>query len=264
MAYLPLKTPAHVDSNQMAVDQLQQNFPFFFMFTFLIPLFYLVSKLAEEKESKSREGMKMMGLKDSAYFLSWFAFFFIIILFMSLVILGMLSINVFSNSNGFLVFMLALLYGMSLFGFAIIIVSFMPTVRSSATTASLLHIVTYFLVFAVKSEDFPVAGKIVVCIFPNLAMSLAIFNLYHFESDSNGMSFELAGSWYNNFTFNIGLSMLAFDAVFYLCLGLYLDKVLKSQYGVAQKWNFICTRSYWCGNRRRGGNQSKEDLEKLL
>ena len=228
-----MKTPEHVDSNQMAVDQLQQNFPFFFMFTFLIPLFYLVSKLAEEKESKSREGMKMMGLKDNAYFLSWFVFFFVIILFMSLVILGMLSINVFSNSNSFLVFLLALFYGMSLFGFAIVIVSFMPTVRASATTASLLHIVTYFLVFAVKSDTFPVAGKVVTCIFPNLAMSLAIFNLYHFETDSNGMTIALAGEWYNNFTFNIGLGMLAFDFVFYLLLGLYLDKVLKSQYGVS-------------------------------
>ena len=32
------------------------------MCIFLLPLFYMVSKLAEEKESKAREGMKMMGL----------------------------------------------------------------------------------------------------------------------------------------------------------------------------------------------------------
>jgi len=37
------------------------------MFTFLIPLYYLVTKLAEEKELKSREGMKMMGTKDFPY-----------------------------------------------------------------------------------------------------------------------------------------------------------------------------------------------------
>lgn len=45
------------------------------MFTFLIPLYYIVSKLAEEKENKSREGMKMMGLKDTSYFLSWLVFY---------------------------------------------------------------------------------------------------------------------------------------------------------------------------------------------
>lgn len=65
------------------------------MFTFLIPLYYIVSKLAEEKESKSREGMKMMGLKDFAYFTSWFVFFLVITVFMSAVITGMCAINIF-------------------------------------------------------------------------------------------------------------------------------------------------------------------------
>lgn len=60
------------------------------MFTYLIPFYYIVSKLAEEKESKSREGMKMMGFKDSSYFLSWFVFYAIIILTMSLLMTAML------------------------------------------------------------------------------------------------------------------------------------------------------------------------------
>jgi len=38
------------------------NFPFFYMIMYLIPFYYLTSKIAQEKESKSREGMKMMGL----------------------------------------------------------------------------------------------------------------------------------------------------------------------------------------------------------
>lgn len=97
------------------------------MFTFLIPLYYIVSKLAEEKESKSREGMKMMGLKDSSYFLSWIAFYGTIVLFMSLVITAILSINVFFNSNKFFVFLLAFFYGMSLFGFSVCIVALLPT-----------------------------------------------------------------------------------------------------------------------------------------
>lgn len=97
------------------------------MFTFLIPLYYIVSKLAEEKESKSREGMKMMGLKDSSYFLSWLVFYGTIVALMSIVMMGILSINVFYNSNKFLVFILAFFYGMSLFGFSVVIVAILPT-----------------------------------------------------------------------------------------------------------------------------------------
>jgi len=65
------------------------------MFTFLIPLYYITSKLAEEKEGKSREGMKMMGLKDSSYFLSWFVFHLILMIIMALIITLMCSINLF-------------------------------------------------------------------------------------------------------------------------------------------------------------------------
>lgn len=122
-----MKTPSFNSVDPSVSEQLSQNFPFFFMFTFLIPLYYIVSKLAEEKESKSREGMKMMGLKDSSYFLSWFVFYTTIVLFMALVMTGMLSINVFYNSNKFLVFLLAFFYGLSLFGFSVVIVAILPT-----------------------------------------------------------------------------------------------------------------------------------------
>jgi ATP-binding cassette subfamily A (ABC1) protein 5 len=97
------------------------------MFTFLIPLYYFVSKLAEEKESKAREGMKMMGLKDSTYFLSWFIFFSAIMAIMSLTIAIMTAFNVFNHSNFLLVFLLSFFYGMTLFGFAILVVSFIPS-----------------------------------------------------------------------------------------------------------------------------------------
>jgi hypothetical protein len=39
---------------------------------FLLPLYYLVTKLTEEKESKAREGMKMMGLTDDVYYFAWY------------------------------------------------------------------------------------------------------------------------------------------------------------------------------------------------
>jgi hypothetical protein len=122
------------------------------MFTFLIPLYYIVSKLAEEKEYKSREGMKMMGLKDFSYFASWILFFFLIVFGMSLILTVMVSINVFPGSNKFLIFMMALCYGSSLFGFGLVIVAILPNVRSSATAASLIHVVTFFAIYAISSS----------------------------------------------------------------------------------------------------------------
>lgn len=119
------------------------------MFTFLIPLYYMVSKLAEEKESKSREGMKMMGLKDGPYYMSWMVFYLIICGFMCAIILGISSINTFTKSSKLLVFTMVMLYGLSLYGFSVVVVAILPNVRASATAASLFHVLTYFIVFAV-------------------------------------------------------------------------------------------------------------------
>ena len=220
---MPMKTPEYESIPPMATDGLSQQFPFFFMFTFLIPLYYLVSKLAEEKESKAREGMKMMGLKDSSYFSSWFVFFLIIILIMATVIVLMVSINVFKNSSKVLIFLLALFYGLSLFGFSLVVVSILPTVRASATAATLIHIITYFAVFALRDPDNPFGLKLLMSIFPNVGMSFAIYNLYHFEADSTGLSFSNFSEMYNNTSFLSSIVMLFIDSLFYLGLGLYLD-----------------------------------------
>jgi hypothetical protein len=86
----------------------------------------MVSKLAEEKESKAKEGMKMMGLKDSSYYLSWFIFYFILIFVMSLIMSIIVGISVFPQSNKILIFLILFSYGFSLFGFIVLIVALIP------------------------------------------------------------------------------------------------------------------------------------------
>lgn len=81
MGYAPMKSDKFINISAIGAQQLSMNFPFFFMIIFLIPFYYLTTKIASEKESKAREGMKMMGLNDGTYFLSWYILFFVIVLF---------------------------------------------------------------------------------------------------------------------------------------------------------------------------------------
>lgn len=226
VAYMPMKTPEYESVPPIATEALSQQFPFFVMFTFLIPLYYLVSKFAEEKESKSREGMKMMGLKDSSYFLSWFVFYTAIITVMSLVVTMMVSINLFPNSNKLLIFLMVFFYGLSLFGFSLVVVSILPTVRSSSTAATLFHVITFFVVIPLASPDVSPVLKTVMSLFPNVGMTFCIYNLWQFEANASGLNFGNIGEWYNNMAFIISLTMLVFDTIFYICLGLYLDQIL--------------------------------------
>jgi hypothetical protein len=78
LGFFPMKTPEFKYLDNRIEGQLMNIFPFFYMCIFMLPLFYMVTKLAEEKETKAREGMKMMGLNDKSYFAAWFIFMLIL------------------------------------------------------------------------------------------------------------------------------------------------------------------------------------------
>lgn len=124
-------------------------FPLYFMFTFLLPLFYMTSKLAEEKESRAREGMKMMGLSDSTYFLSWFIFHVFVIVIQSAEVAIMTSFNVFPSSNPFLIFLFCVLYGLCIFSFVLCVVALIPSQGAASTAGTLLWVISFFLFFAI-------------------------------------------------------------------------------------------------------------------
>lgn len=124
------------------------------MIIMLIPFYYLVSKIASEKESKAREGMKMMGLNDSTYYISWFIVYSLISI-LTCTILTIMSTWIFNNIDRSLYFIFCLCYQISLFGWAFIIVSFLPTKRSSSIAATLFHIITFYLVYTIADPATP-------------------------------------------------------------------------------------------------------------
>ena len=111
----------------------------------MIPFFYITSKIASEKESKSKEGMKMMGLNDSTYYLAWFILFSFISFVTSLIVSIITCIQLFRNINFFILFMFLMFYSWTLLGLSFIIVAFLPNKRSSAVAAVLINFMTFFL-----------------------------------------------------------------------------------------------------------------------
>jgi hypothetical protein len=52
-------------------------------------------------------------------------------------------------------------------------------------------------------------------------------------------------------TFLTALVFQIFNSFFLLGLGLYLDQILQSQFGVAKKWYFLCSRKFWCEGKKK-------------
>lgn len=54
---------------------VQQVLAFFVLIMYIPPLYRTVYRIVQEKESRVKESMKMMGLTDTAYWASWFTYY---------------------------------------------------------------------------------------------------------------------------------------------------------------------------------------------
>ena len=144
------------------------------MFIYLIPFYYLTSKIAAEKESKSREGMKMMGLDDSTFFLSWYILFFAISLITSGFVTLIAGAKVFQKVNMGLFFAFCMLYAQTLYGWAFCIVAFLPTKRTSGIAATLFHILSYFMSAILQDPNTSSNLQYGMSFLPNVCMNQMI------------------------------------------------------------------------------------------
>jgi ABC-2 family transporter protein len=119
--------------------------PFFLLLIYILPMYRLISNLVSEKETKARESMRMMGLKDSSYWLSWWVYYTIIVTLISILVIIILRINVIKYSNMGLIFLYMWVYGMSLFGLAVFLSSFFSNARIAGVAGTLVYFGTQFI-----------------------------------------------------------------------------------------------------------------------
>lgn len=145
VGYSPTDVPKVTGLSAANIRSIQNNVASNIMYVYLAFLLYMVLQLARERESKSREGMKMMGLEDPTYYLGWFLLFLVIASYDAAVLTAILSTQ-FKNINPVLMFFFLVLYSFSIFGSAWIMVAVLP----STTGAVILAIVYHFLTFNVS------------------------------------------------------------------------------------------------------------------
>ena len=77
-----------------------------------IPLLYrTVYRIVQEKESKVRSIMLMMGMRDTPYWLSWFTYYTIINTLVATVVTLLMSNLILSHSNPFMLWLILWLFG---------------------------------------------------------------------------------------------------------------------------------------------------------
>lgn len=115
---VPSRLPPYVidDFGRLITGLL--SFCLFIMY--IPPIFRTTYRIVAEKESKVKESMRMMGLRDTPYWLSWLTYYTIVNTTMTLIVWAILITKVLSKTEGWILFLLVWLFGQSLFGVMLI------------------------------------------------------------------------------------------------------------------------------------------------
>ena len=134
--FAPFPTFAYQNNGFYAI--MSQVFAFFFTLLYLFPVSRFIRGLVSEKESRIREGMRMMGLGNTALTGSWFATYAILHLLIAAAITIVTKFNIFKVSQGGYVFIVFFLYGLSTISYGYLISVFFSKAKTASTLGSIL------------------------------------------------------------------------------------------------------------------------------
>ncbi|KAJ0615074.1 putative ABC-type sulfate transporter [Helianthus annuus] len=244
--------------------------PSFFLAIAMFGFVLQISSLIVEKELKLRQAMAMMGLYDTAYWLSWLTWEGIITLLSSLftVLFGMMfQFDFFLNNSFAVVFFVFFLFQLNMIGFAFMFSSFITKSTSSTAVGFSVYIVG-FLTQIVTAFGFPYSDnfsdtyRAIWSFYPPnlLAKALQLLSDATSTPQDPGISWASRGKCAPNdtdclITLNDIYIWLLATFILWVALAIYFDNIFPNSSGVRKPTFYFLNPGYWSGN---GGNRVKE------
>mgnify|MGYP002623955037 CR=1 FL=1 len=214
------------------------------------PLSIYVYKMVGEKESRIKEGMKIMGLREGQYFLSYFIQYIIISLFTSFINSFLFKV-VLNHIPLHFIFSLIFLWSLDVFALIYFFQSFIDRTRIAIVLSLVIYFIMYCISLACMFEKTSMKIKIILSLFPAVSLNTGILLLskfeYHFRHFYN-RDFLI-----NHYNYSLGIMFLMFiiDFFLYLFLGYYLHNVLPHELGIRKPWYFLCSSGFWCNTKSK-------------
>ncbi|KAM7479997.1 hypothetical protein LguiA_028210 [Lonicera macranthoides] len=244
--------------------------PTFFLAIAMFGFVFQISSLITEKELKLRQAMTMMGLYDTAYWLSWLSWEGIITLISSLltVLFGMMfQFDFFLHNSFAVVFLLFFLFQLNMIGFAFLLSTFISKASSSTTVGFSIFIIG-FLTQLVTTFGFPYSNnfsktyQIIWSFFPPdlLAQALQLLSDATSTPGDPGISWSGRSKCAPNdtecvITMNDIYIWLVSTFFLWFVLAIYFDNIIPNSAGVRKSLFYFLNPGYWTG---KGGNRVEE------
>lgn len=238
----------------------QQN-PFFSQVGFLLgfatvmatlyPVSRLIKGLVEEKESRMRELINIMGMPEYVYNMAWFLTAFILFSWIAATSTAIAHKSFLPKTSVVILFAYFFFFAMSEVSFSFFLSVFFNNSRLSAIVGPVVLFITVLpkYVFFGTDSNQEVSGKIIASLLSPTAYSFGADLLASYEYDGVGIQWRNIGD--DDYSFATCLGMLIFDFFLYGLLAFYFDKVLPKEFGTPLPPNFFLKTSYWFGNGAR-------------
>ncbi|XP_033122032.1 ATP-binding cassette sub-family A member 5-like [Anneissia japonica] len=223
---------------------LQTTTAVYFVLAYSPFVIVLLSKIVGEKEKKLTQSLKMMGMRTGPFWTAWFIVYAVMIGVVSIFGIGFAkAIQVFPNGNFFLLWLLLMLYGISIVNLAFMLT---PFFNKALTAGAFGAFLAFFLAVAYIPlgliSGIPAAVKWILCLFSPIAVSLALDSAVLLEIEHAGLTFNSFGQ--SEFPVYANFIMLSVDIVLYFALAVYFDNVVPG----TENWLDGCSNGVDCGD----------------
>jgi len=211
----------------------------------MYPVSRLVKNIVEEKESRMREVMKIMGLVDWAHQLSWFFTGFCLFTWIALSTWYVTTQSFIKNSNKTIIFLYFFLFSVSEAMFAFLLSVFFSNSKIAsicAPVALFVCILPRYIFFQSNDEELA-PQKYYAALFSPTAFVFGADAIADYEFGGVGLQWDNIDD--GAFSFLGCLQMLFVDIILYGLLAVYFDKVLPGEHGIALSPFFFLQRNYW-------------------
>lgn len=217
-----------------------------------LPLAYMTSVsllivgIVDEKEKKLKEGMRMMGLTDAAYWSSWVlshsAMAVVVVILSSLLVA---KFGLFPLTETGWVAALLFSYNVALVPPCMIISLIFSKVKSASNATSV------FSIPVLLSIPLGLVGgfhntKVFLSLLSPIGFSLALGRVVELEGQGKGLNWDTAGLNDGEEAVTIpfwwSFGMMNLGTIVFSALTWYLGQILPGEYGIKRPWNFPCSR----------------------
>ena len=242
------------------VSNLVGNTRLFLDLPLRLPYLRFLNAILREKEHRIREGMKIMGLQNSAFYFSWIFTYIIIFTIISLIITILLAVGLFEMSSFGWLFLWHWEYSMCLLMMAFFMSVFFNNAKRGNTAGLVISVVLGFAQAAL-TETTPSGVLAGLSFLPPVSIGLSGDQILRLEGAQVGLTSKTVSKEIMNYKMTYHYQAMLIDIIIFLILGSYLDQVLPSEFGIKKHPLFFIRKIKNLFRRNKTYKKTENDHE---